>query len=418
MGKILKGVVRHYDWGSPTVIPHLLGLPPNGKPWAELWLGAHPAAPATVEDTPLNLLISKDPRNLLGSDSTSTFKKLPFLMKVLAVEHPLSLQVHPTIKQAQEGFRREQAMGIPIDSPMRSFRDSHHKPELVCALTSFELLCGFRDVQLTLALLDTIHSRELDPVRDQLRKKLSPKRLHALVSWLLSLEKTKVATLVNSILRACSEIVTQNVDIPSQKTDTDKTKKSTSPNTEVPNTSYHWQQWVRQLVTAVKLGEDYPQDAGVIVSLLLNYITLRSGEAIFLSPGIPHCYLRGSAIEVMACSDNVLRGGLTSKHTDIETLLKIIDTTPLTVEIQQPRTTHGITTYESHTPEFSLTRIDLQPDFSTTIQSGPTILLCTHGHVQINNLTLERGQAAWIAFSEKLINLKGHGTAFICSKGQ
>lgn len=418
MVKILKGVVRHYDWGSPTVIPHLLGLPPNGKPWAELWLGAHPTAPATVDDKPLNLLISKDPHNLLGSDITSTSKNLPFLMKVLAVEHPLSLQVHPTVEQAQEGFKREQAMGIPIDSPKRSFRDSCHKPELVCALTSFELLCGFRDVQFTLALLDTIHSKELDPMRDQLRKKLSPQGLHALVGWLLSLEKTEVAMLLNSMLRVCSEIVARNVDTSPWTTDTDKTRIPADSNTEVADTSYHWQQWIRQLTTAIKLGEHYPQDAGVIVSLLLNYIILRPGEAMFLPPGTPHCYLRGSAVEVMACSDNVVRGGLTSKHTDINTLLEVIDTTPLAIEIQQPKTTHGITTYESHATEFSLTRIELQSDFSTAIQSGPAILLCTNGRVQVNNLTLERGQAAWISFSEELINLKGLGTAFVCSKDQ
>lgn len=390
MVRTLKGRARHYDWGSPTVIPNMLGMTADGKPWAELWLGAHPKTSATVEGIPLDKLIADDPHNSLGPKTLSKFGRLPFLMKVLAVERPLSLQVHPSEDQAQTGFEREQALGIPLDARNRSFRDCFHKPELVCSVTPFEILCGFRDISATLALLDTLAVTELNPIRDILHDNPSPDGIRDVIRWLLKLHKTEVSKVLDPVLKVCAETIT-------------KISKT------VENKALR-----RLLATVVDLGNQHPDDAGVIMALLLNHIVLNPGEALFVDTGTPHCYLHGTAIEAMACSDNVLRGGLTNKHTDIDALLDIVNTKPELPEIQKPEKNEITTTYDSRVSDFSLTKVETELDRSTLVAGGPSILLCTDGYVTANGFDLRRGQSAWIDFSEPSIRLTGQGTVFLC----
>ena len=375
----LEGAIRKYDWGSTSSIPSLLGCAEDGKPWAELWLGAHPSAPSVVGEsrTPLDELIAADPAAQLGTAVTDRFGSLPFLFKVLAAAAPLSLQAHPSVPQAEAGYAREDAAGIPIDAPNRSFRDRFHKPELICALTDFHALCGFRDPVATLDVLATIDTAALDPIRDRLAVFSDVDGLGPLLEYLLTLPATDAAALVAPVVAACG----------------------------VPGSDRHAD--VRAMAAA--LGERYPGDAGVVTALLLNLVHLKPGEALFLGAGNLHAYLGGTGVEIMANSDNVLRGGLTTKHIDIPTLLEVVDARPIEPIVQRPALVQGIASYDTPVPEFLLDRLDL--DGSATV-SGPAILLCTDGAVDAGSFSLERGAAAWLPAGDGIVELRGRGTVY------
>ena len=375
----LEGAIRKYDWGSTSSIPSLLGCAEDGKPWAELWFGAHPSAPSVVGEsrTPLDELIAADPAAQLGTAVTDRFGSLPFLFKVLAAAAPLSLQAHPSVPQAEAGYAREDAAGIPIDAPNRSFRDRFHKPELICALTDFHALCGFRDPVATLDVLATIDTAALDPIRDRLAVFSDVDGLGPLLEYLLTLPAADAAALVAPVVAACG----------------------------VPGSDRHAD--VRAMAAA--LGERYPGDAGVVTALLLNLVHLKPGEALFLGAGSLHAYLGGTGVEIMANSDNVLRGGLTTKHIDIPTLLEVVDARPIEPVVQRPALVRGIASYDTPVPEFLLDRLDL--DGSATV-SGPAILLCTDGAVDAGSFSLERGAAAWLPAGDGIVELRGRGTVY------
>lgn len=384
--QLLQGVVQRYAWGSPTSIPRLLGLVEDGEPWAELWLGAHPSAPSTVGSgaATLDTVIAADPVAALGTELAARFGgELPFLLKVLAAGAPLSLQSHPSIEQAEAGFDREEAAGLAIDAPNRSFKDRNHKPELICALTPFDALCGFRDPSATLDVLATIDTPALDDVRQRLRSAAeSGTGLDDLLEHLLTLDPADAVALTEPVVEACR-------------------RPSTNPHADVR-------------AMAAELGDRYPGDAGIVTALLLNLVHLNPGEALFLGAGNLHAYLRGTGVEVMANSDNVLRGGLTPKHVDVATLLDIVEARPLPVQIQRPEVTDAFATYDVPVPEFSLERIDL--DGSVTV-TGPAILLCTEGLADAGTQTLEQGGAAWLAAADGAVELTGHATVFVAGPG-
>lgn len=382
---LLEGPIKHYDWGSPTEIPALLGRPATGEPVAELWLGAHPSDPSLVgaARVPLDRVVSADPVAALGEAVHERFGALPFLLKVLAAAAPLSLQAHPSTEQAEAGYAREDEAGIAVDAPNRSFRDRRHKPELVCALTPFRALCGFRPPDATLAVLETIPTEALDPVRDRLRVDATPDGLNELLAWLLTLDRDAAATLVDAVARACGE-------------------HESGPHAP-------------ERAMAAALASRHPGDAGVITALLLNLVTLQPGEALFLGAGNLHLYLEGTAVELMANSDNVLRGGLTSKHIDVETLLEVVDPTPLEPVIQRPRPVGGVVRYDCPVPEFSLARIEV--DGRSVVEPGPAILLCTDGVVDAGDRCLDRGSAAWVPAGDGEIVLEGAGTLYRAGVG-
>jgi mannose-6-phosphate isomerase len=382
---LIDGVTRDYAWGSATSIPQLLGRSPTGAPVAELWLGAHPSAPSLVgcHHIPLDEVVAADPDGALGSAIADRFGSLPFLLKVLAAAEPLSLQAHPTTSQAQEGYDREDAAGIPVDAPNRSFRDRSHKPELICALTTFDALCGFRDPLASRELFATIATPALDPVDRMLRDDPSPEGLRRLLGWLLALDPTDAAALVDPVVAACDEI-------------------RVGP-------------FQAERAMAATLGRRYPGDAGVVTALLLNLVTLQPGEAIFLGAGNLHAYLRGTGVEIMANSDNVLRGGLTPKHIDVAALVDIVDATPITPEIRRPSLIDGVADYAVPVPEFSLQRIELSGRH--VVAPGPAILLCTSGHAEAGDHVLDKGSAAWIPADDAPILLEGTATIFRASVG-
>ncbi|MFT5203632.1 MAG: mannose-6-phosphate isomerase [Candidatus Aldehydirespiratoraceae bacterium] len=383
--QLLEGTIRDYDWGSTTSIPELLGRPVDGTPAAELWLGAHPSAPSLVgcDGVALDALVAADPAAALGDAVANHFGSLPFLLKVLAAAVPLSLQAHPSIPQAEAGFAREDAAGIAVDAPNRSFRDRLHKPELICALTEFDALCGFRDPAVTLEVLATIDTTALNTVRDMIEANPSPAGLSNLLEWLLTLDAADSAALAEPVVAACAIA------------------------TEGP--------FAAERAMAAALGARYPGDAGVVTALLLNFVTLQPGEALFLGAGNLHAYLQGTGVEIMANSDNVLRGGLTSKHVDVPTLIDVVEANPIVPEVQRPALVNGVATYDIPVPEFSLQRIEI--DGECVLEPGPAILLCTAGHAECGDHVLDRGSAAWTPASDGPLTLSGRATVFRAGVG-
>jgi mannose-6-phosphate isomerase class I len=386
----LDGVIRHYAWGSRTAIPELLGIEPDGEPAAELWLGAHPDDPSAVSghDTTLDALLAGDPEGLLGAAAVARFgPRLPFLLKVLAIDTALSIQVHPSVEQARAGFAAEDAAGLPRDAPGRNYRDRNHKPEMVCALTPFEALCGFRPIEDTLRLLDAWDVAELAPVRDLLA---GPDGLRAAFTALLGL--TDPVPVVAAVAARAATLATQ-------------------------------QEWAGP-ARAVRLAAgDFPGDVGAVVALLLNYVRLEPGEAIYLGAGTVHCYLRGTGVEVMANSDNVLRCGLTPKHVDLAEVLKVADFTALPEPRWPGQDAGPARRFATPAPDFALSVLDLAagPQSFPIEDRGPRLVLCTSGRATVvaagASVALSPGRAAFVAAGADPGTIHGAGRVFVASVG-
>jgi mannose-6-phosphate isomerase len=340
----IRGVAQHYAWGDRSAIPHILGQPADGKPWAEWWLGTHPMAPSSLDG---------------GAPLSSVAGDLPYLLKLLAAAEPLSLQTHPDASTAQAGFAREEAAGVPIGDPRRIYRDPFAKPELLCALTTFDTLCGFRPVGDTEALLHDLGAH-------QLAMSLRHDGLEATVAGLYrgTIDPAPV-------IAACS--------------------LHDSPEA--------------QLVT--RLDRQYPGEASVAVTLMLNRVLLQPGEAIHLGPGNLHAYLHGLGVEVMGASDNVVRGGLTRKHVDVEELLWVLRFEALPNPVVRPvQDLPGHWRYPTPGAPFELWRFDIAGSMPHTA-TGREIILCTYGDVG----PLHHGEAAYLAPGDTVV-LEGPGTVF------
>ncbi len=367
----LTCAVRHYPWGSRTVIPELLGEPsPADRPHAELWVGAHPDEPSVLDDgRPLDKAIAVDPRALLGDRVAERFgARLPFLLKVLAADTPLSLQAHPSMEQARAGYAAEQAAGIPHEDPTRTFKDPFHKPELIVALTTFEALCGFRPIEGSLHCLAKLEVPELKPTIAALARG----GLRAVIPQLLAMEPERRIELVEAVATSARRFVA-------------------AEDPEFINT-YTW---------AARLAETYPGDPGVVISLMCNHLKLEPGEAVYLPAGNLHAYLSGAGIEVMASSDNVLRGGLTGKHVDLAALIEVLDFTDGRIPVLQPVPGAGGLRYPVPIEDFDLTRAEVRRDAPAVLTtSGPQLLLCTAGRVVLASadgvLELEKGRSAFV----------------------
>jgi mannose-6-phosphate isomerase len=366
----LSNGVRYYPWGSRTVIPALLGQPvPADRPYAELWVGAHPDEPSVLSDgTPLDKAIELDPEALLGSAVRERFgDRLPFLLKVLAAEQPLSLQAHPTAEQARAGYAAEEAAGVPRDDATRTFKDPFHKPELLLALTTFEALCGFRPVEESLHCLAKLQVPELKPTIAALARG----GLRAAIPQLLALSGKRRTELVTAVAEAAAGFVAAH-------------------DPEFINT-YRW---------AATLAETYPGDPGVVISLMCNHLKLAPGEAVFLPAGNLHAYLSGAGVEVMASSDNVLRGGLTGKHVDLAALIEVLDFTDGRVPVLHPVLGPGGLRYPVPVEDFDLTRCQLDAQSGSLTTRGPQLFLCTEGRAVLTSVdaevALEKGEAAFV----------------------
>ncbi|MGH3916502.1 MAG: mannose-6-phosphate isomerase, class I [Pseudonocardiaceae bacterium] len=391
--ELLRNVVRPYAWGSRTAIAELLGGPvPAPHPQAELWLGAHPADPSVLVhadggQTSLLEALHADPDRHLGARCAQHWgKRLPFLLKVLAAEEPLSLQAHPSAEQAAEGFAREEARGVPRGAPERNYPDSSHKPELICALTELHALVGFRDPVRTVELLAALDAPALEPYRALLAAAPDAAGLRTLFTTWITLPQPAVKALLPITVQACAALLRRGCS------------------------DGAGQGRFRAVVTEVLgLAEAHPGDVGVLAALLLNHVVLGPGEALYLPAGNLHTYLRGTGVEIMANSDNVLRGGLTAKHVDVPELLRVLDFTHGELPVQRGELVGPQEiAYRTPAEEFRLTRLEWAPGERTPVllnSRWPQILLCTRGSAELRSrdghrMTLRRGCSVWLAAAD------------------
>lgn len=393
--ELLRGATRTYAWGSRTAIAEFNGRPsPTAHPEAELWFGAHPADPAWLEtadgETSLLDAVRSDPDGQLGPAVRGRFGDvLPFLVKVLAAEEPLSLQAHPSAEQAVEGYVREDRVGVPLNSPIRNYRDRNHKPELLVALSEFHALGGFRPATRSVDFMRALAVADLDPFIALLIGQSDADGLRALFTTWITAPQPDLDALIPAVLDGAVAYMRSGAT-----------------------------EFADEVKTLLELGERYPGDAGVLAALLLNRITLAPGEAIFMPAGNLHSYIHGMGMEVMANSDNVLRGGLTPKHVDVPELLRVLDFTPADeASLRTPTYREGIElVYDTPAVEFATCVLMLDGnDLGHEIDApsrhdGPQILVCTEGSVVVRSksdvVVLDRGSAAWVAADDGPIRLE------------
>lgn len=382
----LENPVRPYAWGSRTFLAELLGEPsPAPGPQAELWLGAHPTAPSRVNGTSLADLVTEDGTRLLGSRVAAEFGgRLPFLLKVLAAEQPLSLQVHPSAAQARAGFDRERAAGVGLDDPVRNYADDWPKPELLRALTPFDALCGFRAVPECVRLLDTLVQHGATGLRSYADTLRESGDLHRLVIELLSVPDASASGLASDLTEACRAALAGGE----------------------PSGPYD---------LGARLAGPYPKDVGVIVAMLMNQVRLEPGEALYLPAGTMHAYLHGAAVEVMAASDNVLRGGLTGKHIDVPELGRVLDVGPEPVPVLRSRRAGGEDVYDTPSPYFRLSRV--VPGDNVRLAGGaPQVMLCLEGSADLaaggEHVRLSKGSAAFVGADTGVVDVLTTGALF------
>lgn len=372
----LHGVVQHYQWGGTDFLPKLL-LKSNeqGEPWAEYWLGVHPKGTAdVVTDNGLESLatILKDHPSLLGEKVIKTFGELPFLFKILDVKEMLSIQLHPTREVAEQRFAKEEAAGIPLLAPHRNYKDKNHKPEAMVALTDFWLLHGFRDrMAIEKSLYEVPGWSELAPV-------LATKGVPGLYEKVMTASEEEVFSLLEPLYHHLAK----NKDL------------------LTPGQADYWA-WQAFLQYST---EGY-HDRGIFSIYWFNLVYLAEGEGIFQDAGIPHAYLRGVNVELMANSDNVLRGGLTPKHIDVPELLDNINFSAiipkvLPGEIDPDR---GLD-YPVPVPDFTLKQYQLaKGEVVENKDAGPRILLVINGEGKMNEQLFGRGEAAFVPAKQVLI---------------
>ena len=365
----LQNSVKHYAWGSKTALARLQGRPAAEEPEAELWIGAHPQGPSAVtvagRRVTLDRLVAERPAETLGPVAQRFGGALPFLLKVLAVAEPLSIQAHPTLAQAAAGFAREAAAGIAADAPHRSYRDRNHKPEVVVALEPYWLLSGFRPYEAIARQLAAIGVSALQAAVADLRAKPGAAALRALVAAALRLDAGQRADLVARAMAHADGLVQESAPA-----------EAPSARAADPAAAASSARWVR------RLAAQYPDDPGVLSPWLLNLVRLAPGEGLYTGAGTLHATLHGTGVELQANSDNVLRGGLTPKHVDVPELLRVGSFTPADVAVLRPPAANGERHYATPTAEFALSSVALdqlpQAPFAAAT-AGPEILLLLHG---------------------------------------
>ena len=391
----LIGSIKRYDWGSVDAIPNLLGITNDGRPLAEYWLGAHPLGVALLDgSTPLDQAIAADP-TIIGDSARLEFGgRLPYLMKLLSAARPLSLQAHPNRTDARVGFERENRAQLPLDAPDRTYRDPWDKPELIIALSEFDALAGFRDPKVSADLLSRLGiAPHTEMIFAPLRHRQGSAGLAEVFLDCLVLDEERRGAVTDVVTAAVRHL----------------------------NDPGELGEFAR---TAVLLDEHFPGDPSLLAALLLNRRTLQPGEALHLTPGTMHAYLSGTGVEVMGSSDNVLRGGLTSKHIDAVSLVQVVDFTPdpmLTLSPDQEAP--GLWHYAAGELAFATWRIDTKPGRMTELPAelSGRILLVTDGEVGLSTgadeLVLQCGQSAFIRAGEQ-VHASGDGQAFMMATGR
>jgi mannose-6-phosphate isomerase len=359
--QLLTNAVRHYAWGSRTVLPHLLGLPvPAVEPWAEIWIGAHPTDPSLLPD---------------GRSLAEVEPHLPYLVKLLAADVPLSIQAHPSRTQARSGYAREEAAGVPVSAAERTYKDANHKPELLVALQPTEALCGFRAPAEILDLARRVGSPGFSRLVEPLGSGAASREAF---TWLVQLTGEPLVALLADVASA------------------------------LPGSDTAEAAWVARLV------ELHPGDPGVLAPLLLRLVELAPGDALFVGAGVLHAYLHGAGVEVQASSDNVLRGGLTRKPVDIPALLELMSDDDGPAPLVHPSAVApGLDRYEVPVDDFSVWRVRPAGAEVTVPARGPRIAVCVEGTVVVCDATLRPGEAVYLPSDVVDVVATGTGTAFV-----
>jgi mannose-6-phosphate isomerase len=389
----LDNPVRRYAWGSDRDIPEFLGIPSDGGPQAELWMGAHPGDSSRIvrdgATRTLEQVIAADPAGELGPEVARTYRgRLPFLVKILAAARPLSLQVHPDKARAEAAFAAENRSG----AAERDYLDDNHKPELISALRDgFQALCGFRPVTGTVALLKELAVPELAAYPGRLAGQPEEEALRELVTAILT-EPDDHSAAIAGVASAGHRVAAGG-----------------GP-------------WAAAGAAYAVVAEAYPGDPGVLVALLMNHAVLAEGEALFVGAGVPHCYLHGLGAEVMASSDNVLRAGLTSKRVNVPELLAVLDFRPAPLPVLIPVPDGAQEVYPVPVPDFRLARLRLGADPVGLPESRPQIVLCVAGTVTLRDadgaeLALRRGESAYLPASATGVTAAGPGMALRATVG-
>ncbi|KAF2412179.1 mannose-6-phosphate isomerase, class I [Microbacterium sp. B35-04] len=373
---------RDYAWGSLSLLAELEGRAASGRPEAEVWFGDHPGDPAEISDgRTLDRWIADD------GAASGIDEPLPYLLKLLAAASALSIQAHPSKAQAEAGFEREEAAGIPRDAADRTYRDANHKPELIVALSdTFRALAGLRDLEATRRLVAGLGPRAV-PLAQQLEA--SDASLSAVIGWLLSDGADAAREVIAAAVAAESD------------------------------------EFAAELELTRTLDAGFPGDPGIVVALLMNLVTLRRGEGLFVPAGVLHAYLDGLGVELMAASDNVLRGGLTPKHVDAAELVSVLDPTPGVPPVIHARALgHGIRQYDVPVEDFALLAVTPAPDGVEVALAGPAIAVATGGTPQVTGLTsggaavLTPGAAVLVTPDEGGLRVVGEGEVFIAQPGR
>ena len=393
---VLKNPIQEYAWGSKTFISQLIGeQSPAKRPEAELWMGAHPRAPSQVlcdgEWISLSELIQKDPEGILGkSVAERFFNKLPFLFKVLAVAKPLSIQAHPSREQAREGFARENSLKIPLNAPHRNYKDENRKPELICALSPFWALKGWRKIDDIISLLDRIGAPALKDELLRLKRQPDQEGLRGFFTRLMMLEREQKGLIVNEVIGYSEKF------------------SGDDPAFELMS----------------RLNQEYPGDIGLLSPIFLKVVRLQPGEAMYIPAGELHTYLEGTGIELMANSDNVLRGGLTAKHIDVPELLMILNFTYNEVDILTPlRQESGERVYPIAAEEFMLSVISVREGsiFKSPRKRGVEMMICLEGNARMtdlgneNALSLTKGTAIIVPATVEQYRIEGDAAIYKAS---
>jgi len=374
---------RNYAWGSRTLIadyfgPQLANSNSN-EPMAEIWFGTHPGSPSVLAENPGKTLLEE-----LGGH------ELKFLLKILAADQPLSIQAHPTSEQARAGFERENTQGIAINANNRNYKDDQPKPEVIVALSEFEALCGFKPIA------------EIDQLLEDMETHTGVSEGFRTISagWRKLLHESDG---LQKVFR----------DISNRRGNLDG---FTAELTAMAD-------FEARFALAERLNLLYPGDPGVVLALLMNHVFLEPGQALFLSAGNLHAYLSGLGVEVMAASDNVLRGGLTPKHIDVDELERVVDFRAGKIApVIQREIVQGLIQYPCDTDAFLLYKAEPSGDrvLADLSMPGESVILCTAGEVAVSNsleerIILRRGEAAYMSSEAKLFTISGSGTAFLAT---
>jgi len=404
----LRNQIKHYEWGSVDLLPKLMGVAGDGSPWAELWMGGHSGSPSLVSlpsgDVSLRELIATDTRRYLGEETAERYGELPFLFKLLAAEKPLSIQAHPNLAQAREGYERENRAGLSQNAPNRNYRDPNHKPEIICALTPFTGMCGFRSPG-EIQRLFSVFFAGIGPAPAPVREGFIP--------LLRSLEIPNPALALRTFLGALFSL--------SQEARQALTECILPAHGADEAGGCEWE-------LMREFARQYPGDPAIIAPLYLSVFHLEPGEAVFINAGLPHSYIHGFGVELMANSDNVLRGGLTPKYIDVPELMKALDFNPMQPQIIKPELDSSCFTYPAPCEEFSLTVMRggssgtsqpaAGPPLAALARNAPAICIVTEGEVYAGGMVLKQGESVFIppaASGEGPLLLRGHFTLYAAS---